>query len=253
MTTSEDDARVWKEKFEELSEQFEQFQLDSGEIEAELERQLEAARAENHKLAMKLRETDAAAKRIRRQSVSSIVSLTQRVQQSQSTAGAHKEQRRKLEQRADDLERRNRILIAQVDDLQHQLEEALENNVLLMDEIEQIKETHQEQLQHASEQKQAQAAAVAAATAATTAEQSTQARSTQAQTQTPKQPTQSAAQAPIIVVPRTLAEGIRRRRSTSKDSKTLPKSRSADSLLLSNELRLAERLEQLQEEVTKQH
>jgi len=156
----------WKAKYEAkceelstLSQSYEEFQQNSHELEAELEKEVSRSTAEISKLQTKLDKAEEALQKLReetgKRSDATSTELLQLQNKLKSVEGENSERKtkfRQMEQEKDDLERRLRISNAKVQDLEYQLDIALENGVLLQGDLEALQLKYMEDQQRMKDQ-----------------------------------------------------------------------------------------------------
>lgn len=151
MSGAEEGEEGWKAKYEALQEEYAGFRASSSELEAELERELSGASDEVERLAnaiLKTRERaekegEQAAKRAAELEADA-VAQRRRADEAEARLGEAAAAARRMEQDKDDLERRLRAAEAATEDYQMKLEAALEENILLQTEVDELTGGHAE-------------------------------------------------------------------------------------------------------------
>ncbi|KAK2160804.1 hypothetical protein LSH36_127g18066 [Paralvinella palmiformis] len=141
------EATQYKERYEEVKEELEEFQISSHELEAELEASLEQTDSKNKELtAAKFRlemELESLRDKFEKQQALSSKQLTE-LEDELAQVKAHRDELlkyiRSLEQANDDLERAKRATVTSLEDFEMRLNQAIERNAFLESELDE-KET----------------------------------------------------------------------------------------------------------------
>lgn len=151
-------AEKYKKNYEATQEELEEFQVQSRELEQELETQLSQLEKKNKdaNIANELltRERDSLRDRLESSQSDSVKQLT-RLEEQLARVTQHRDELtryiRELEQTNDDLERAKRNVSAMVEDFERRMNETLERNALLESELDE-KETLQDCIQRLKEE-----------------------------------------------------------------------------------------------------
>eukprot|EP00735_Rhodelphis_limneticus_P006147 TRINITY_DN18516_c0_g1::TRINITY_DN18516_c0_g1_i1::g.2778::m.2778 TRINITY_DN18516_c0_g1::TRINITY_DN18516_c0_g1_i1::g.2778 ORF type:complete len:323 (+),score=10.37,sp/Q9NXR1/NDE1_HUMAN/29.29/3e-20,Tropomyosin_1/PF12718.2/0.0031,Tropomyosin_1/PF12718.2/5.5e+02,Tropomyosin_1/PF12718.2/3.2e+03,NPV_P10/PF05531.7/58,NPV_P10/PF05531.7/2,NPV_P10/PF05531.7/42,ATP-synt_D/PF01813.12/0.35,ATP-synt_D/PF01813.12/13,WEMBL/PF05701.6/0.032,WEMBL/PF05701.6/1.4e+03,DUF148/PF02520.12/0.18,DUF148/PF02520.12/2.9,T2SG len=145
----------WKEKYDQLSQEFAEFQDNSREYEKELEENLQRAESRIEELQVQLarnsevtRSIQERAEREHKEAERTINTLMDNVKALQIDVNALTSERQRLEQLTDDLERKSRAAEAAVRHTTEKLDDVLEKYSLTQNELEEIR-----QLASATEQR----------------------------------------------------------------------------------------------------
>jgi len=157
----QDELEFYKKKYkdkarelEEMEESFNDFQSSSKELEGEMEKELDIKEKKLEELRTQYRRTksehDESAEKSRRvteESAKMIHNLQDEVAKLRKSEKDLLQQKQKLEQENDSLERKERQLDASVQDLTRKHQETIEENVVLQTELEEYKAGNQESVQ----------------------------------------------------------------------------------------------------------
>lgn len=148
-TSAKEEAKHWakvafeyKQKYQELKEDTEEFQLHSRELEAELEAQLENSEQQNKELRSNLSrvqmECDGLREKlenVQNESNRTISDLQNELDETKSRKDELVRYVRDLEQTNDDLERTKRATVVSLEDFELKLNQAIERNAFLENEL----------------------------------------------------------------------------------------------------------------------
>lgn len=138
----EDEVSYWKKKYQEVKEEFEEFQENSRELEAELEAQLEQAdhrsrelQSCNHRLQIDCEILTDKLEKSQLEKHEQINELQEELSQIKSMKEELVKYIRELEQTNDDLERAKRVMVVSLEEFDARLNQAIERNAFLENEL----------------------------------------------------------------------------------------------------------------------
>lgn len=163
-TPDENSVLFWKQKYEELSIQFDEFQKSSRDFEQELESELKQCEQEikelnsrNHRLTVNHDLMKDKLTEMNLNTQKQISKLQEELAQYKAVKDEMQKYIRELEQKNDDLERTNRCAMFSLGEFEAKLNEALERNAILeseLDEKDELAETVQRLRDEARDLKQ---------------------------------------------------------------------------------------------------
>ncbi|TPX67899.1 hypothetical protein SpCBS45565_g03534, partial [Spizellomyces sp. 'palustris'] len=129
------ELQATKEELEDSKRMFDEFQLDSKDLEAELEREIEELRNGNAKLRKNYEDLKSKYASLQTQSNANINALQQELEQLRKTDADYRERIRNLEIQNSDLEQSFRVTSASADDFQSKYNQLMERTTLLEHEV----------------------------------------------------------------------------------------------------------------------
>lgn len=154
-----EEAKKFQKSYESVLEELNEFQLNSHELEAELETQLNQSEIKLRDLKVycskqqnELENIKDKYNSLQQSSYHQMSDLETKLKTLENYKETSRKYIRQLEQTNDDLERANRAALASLEDCEHKLNQAIEHNVFLETDIEEREAMHFADMQHLMEE-----------------------------------------------------------------------------------------------------